>query len=265
MPATTLTAKIGVIGGNGWLGSAIVQALIDGGTAKPEQFVLSYRSGQPDRFAGALWTRDNQELADKADVILVSVRPQDWPTLGITAHGKLAISVMAGISLDGLKAGLGTERVVRTLPNAAAEVRRSFTPWIASTPVSDEERALVRRIFEACGTSAEVATEAQLDYFTGLTGMGPALPALMASAMMHHAVQQGIDPDIARQAVISVLVGTGHLFEKRGDDPDETVKAFLDYRGTTAAAIEAMRAQGFDRIVEAGLAAALEKTILMGK
>ncbi|MBP0580373.1 NAD(P)-binding domain-containing protein [Labrys sp. LIt4] len=256
--------KIGVIGANGWLGGAIVQALLDAGIVSPEHLVLSLRSGEPTRFPAARWTRDNQDLADSVDLLIVSVRPADWPALGVRAAGKLVISVMAGIGLERLIAGLGSERVVRALPNAAAEVRASFTPWIATPAISAEERRLVGRIFEACGTSAELESERELDYLTGLAGSGPAFPALLATAMMRHATAHGIDAEVARQAVTHLLVGTGRLFEKNGDDPANTVEVFLDYRGTTAAAIGAMCANGFDEAVGAGLAAAFHKSISMG-
>ena len=39
--------------------------------------------------------------------------------------------------------------------------------------------------------------------------------------------------------------------------------AFVDYRGVTAAAIEAMRERGFEAAVSAGLAAALEKSLAL--
>ena len=222
--------KIGVIGANGWLGGAIVQALLDAGITSPEHLVLSLRSGEPTRFPGARWTRDNQDLADSVDLIVVSVRPVDWPALNIEAAGRLIISVMAGIRLEQLVAGVGSDRVVRSLPNAAAEVRASFTPWVASAAVSAEERRLVGRIFEACGTSAELESESELDYLTGLAGSGPAFPALLAVAMARHAAAHGIEAKVARQAVTQLLIGTGRLFEKNGYDPANTVEVFLDYR-----------------------------------
>ena len=59
---------------------------------------------------------------------------------------------------------------------------------------------------------------------------------------MRDAVAHGLPRDVARRAVVGMLVGTGRLFEKTGEDPADTVAAFVDYRGVTAAAIEAMRA-----------------------
>lgn len=257
--------KIGVIGGGGWLGGAIAGWLLDTGTVRPEHLSLSYRGRRPDRLPEIFWTDDNQALADRSDAIIVSVRPADWPSLAADCRGRLVISVMAGIGLDALARHHKSDRVVRTLPNAAAEVGKSYTPWIAAPAATQDDRAIVRAIFDACGTQAEVASERDIDYLTGLSGSGPAFPALLAAAMMRDAVAFGLAPEIARQAVNAVLVGAGRLTERRDECPGDVVEAFVGYRGTTAAAIETMRASGFDAIVAAGLAAAFEKSVTMGK
>ncbi|MDB5554296.1 MAG: pyrroline-5-carboxylate reductase [Rhizobium sp.] len=51
----------------------------------------------------------------------------------------------------------------------------------------------------------------------------------------------------------------GRLQERLGTSPSETVKAFVDYKGTTAAGIIAMRRMGFESAVYAGLEAAFRK------
>ncbi len=256
--------KIGVIGGAGWLGGAITEAVLAADLVKPQDFALSYRSEQPDRFPGAFWTNDNQALADRSDVIILSVRPQDWPSVSVDAGGKLVVSVMAGIRLSAICDHHKTRRVVRTLPNAGAEVARSYTPWIATADASENDRAVVRAIFDACGAQDEVASERDIDYLTGLAGSGPAFPALLAAAMMNDAVTFGLPREVAQRAVNMVLAGAGRLLERQDAAPEETVQTFLGYRGTTAAAIETMRAAGFDTAVAKGLAAAFEKSISMG-
>lgn len=257
--------RVGIIGGSGWLGGAIAHRLIETGLASAEHLTLSFRSRRPDRFQGACWTQDNRELADRSDIVIVSVRPEDWPSLAVSAGGKLVISVMAGIRLHELAEGLGTQRVIRSLPNAAAQVGKSYTPWVAGVGVSDDDRAIARGILDACGTADEVETEADIDYFTGLTGSGPAFPALLAAAMMKDAEARGYSPQIARRAAAAVLVGAGRLLELHDECPAATVDTFVAYRGTTAAAIETMRAHGFDRAVAEGLAAAERKSASMGQ
>ncbi|KOF14964.1 pyrroline-5-carboxylate reductase [Ensifer adhaerens] len=257
--------RVGIVGGAGWLGGAIAEALLDAGVVTSDGLSLSYRSNQPERFPSSFWTVDNQALADRSDVIVLSLRPVDWQDLKVDARGKLLISVMAGVPLSALCQRHETCRVARSLPNAAAEVRRSYTPWIATGDVSQADREIVRAIFDACGMQDEVTSETELDYLTGLSGSGPAFPALLAAAMMDDAVRQGLDPLVARRAVNSVLIGTGRMLEQRDHCPTDTVETFLDYRGTTAAAIEAMRAAGFDAAIAEGLAAALKKSVSMGR
>ncbi|MBP2448076.1 pyrroline-5-carboxylate reductase family protein [Rhizobium leguminosarum] len=261
----SVSLRIGIIGGGGWLGGAIAGSIVDAGRVEPRNLSLSYRSQQPDRFPNSFWTSDNQALADRSDVILLSVRPDDWRTLGVDAGGKLVISVMAGFGLAALSQRHKTGRVVRALPNAAAEVAKSYTPLIGTSEVTENDRAIVRAIFEACGSQDEVARESDIDYLTGLSGSGPAFPALLAAAMMRHAVARGLPAAIARRAVNTVISGAGRLLERRDESPEEVVQTFLDCRGTTAAAIDSMQAAGFDASVAKGLLAAFQKSVSMGE
>lgn len=242
-----------------------MQSILVAKLASAEDLTLSYRTERPARFQNARWTKDNQELADRSDVIIVSVRPADLPSLTVDAGGKLLISVMAGIRLGELAQHFRTNRVVRAMPNAAADVGKSYTPWVASAHVDDRDRLIVRSIFNTCGTTDEVASERDIDYLTGLSGTGPAFPALLATAMMKDAVACGLCPDIARRAVAAVLIGAGRLLEEKGECPADTVDAFVSYRGVTAAAIDAMRAAGFEAAVTSGLTAALRKSVCMGE
>jgi pyrroline-5-carboxylate reductase len=74
----TIEARIGTIGGNGWLGSAIAQAAVCTGTIRPIQLTLSSRSDRRSatEVPGARWTKDNQELVERSDVVVLSVRPE---------------------------------------------------------------------------------------------------------------------------------------------------------------------------------------------
>lgn len=161
--------KIGIVGGAGWLGKAIASAMLEANLINPSNLTLSFRSNKYDGLNGVNWTQNNQNLADNSDVIIISVRPEDWPSISLDAKGKLIISVMAGIGINALAERHNTNRVVRALPNAAAEIQKSFTVWYASDQLNDNDRALVRAIFDACGTEDETKDEREIDYFTALT------------------------------------------------------------------------------------------------
>lgn len=251
--------RLGVIGARGWLGNAIVAAIVDAGVRKPYELTLSYRTGSPGRPSEASWTQDNQALADSAEVVIVSVRPEDFSALGITAPGKLVMSVMAGVSVAELAARFDTDRIVRAMPNAAASVRNSYTPWVASSGCTATDKALAAEVFQACGPADEVETESQLDYFAAFTGTGPAYHALLADTLRMDAISRGISPDVARRAASALLVGSAKLIERDGRCPSEVVQDFVDYEGMTAAALRAMRDAPLSQVVAAGIDAALAR------
>ncbi|WP_202364507.1 pyrroline-5-carboxylate reductase family protein [Mesorhizobium sp. L-2-11] len=101
---------------------------------------------------------------------------------------------MAGINLTTLSPQIGTERIVRSLPNAAAEVRQSYTPRVASPNLTDKDRVVAERIISAWGEADELRSVLDVAYFIGLTVSGPAFPALLARAMARDAVARVIDP-----------------------------------------------------------------------
>ena len=256
--------KIGVIGGAGWLGQAIAKALLRSAISTPSDLILSYRSRKAEEISGVHWTTDNQFLADHCDIIILSVRPEDWKTLKFDAKEKLVISVMAGIKLDALIKAHNTQRVVRALPNAAAEFQQSFTPWFASQATSEENHSIVRAIFDACGTQDQADDERQIDYYTVLTGSGPAFPALLAQVMIRHDIEFGIAPHKANKAVRMLLTSAATMLESSEETPAEIITRLTNYRGTTAAALEAMRAHGFDEAVGIGLSSGFQKALSIG-
>lgn len=259
-----MTLKLGIVGGGGWLGGAIAHACLRAGLVKPADLALSYRSAAPCGIPEAFVSKDSQEVADRSDVILIAVRPEDWSALTFTAKGKLVISVMAGIGLAALAERHRSPRIVRALPNAAAEFGASYTPFACAEGLGEQDRAVVHQIFACCGSVDEVAGEDQVDYLSGLTGTGPAYPALMALAMERDAVARGLDPAVAQRAVIGLLIGTGRILEANPQSPEAIVETFMAYRGLTAAGLAAMEAAGLEAAVHAGLAAALAKGKAMG-
>lgn len=251
--------KVGIIGGGGWLGRAVGGALLEQGVLAPEGLLLSSRSGRVEGFdawPGVRVTADNHQLAEQADIIVLSVRPEQFAAVTVEAAEKLVVSFMAGISLATLRERTGSTRIIRAMPNAAAQIGRCYTPWFATPAVSAADKAFTRAMFEACGSTDEVGSEAQLDYLSGLVGTGAAYPALLAEALLNHALARGVPRHIAENAVRGVVVEASQLLGRDGMAPAEMLKAMLDYRGVTAAGLQAMLDGGLRQAVDAGLDAA---------
>ncbi len=256
-----IAERLGVIGGNGWLGSALIQGALAAGVLDPARLSLSSRTGTQGRLQGlaAVWTQDNAELVDRSEVVILSVRPEQFADIAVDLRGKLAVSVMAGISCAAIADHTGAERIVRALPNAAAAIGKSFTPWYAHGDVTDAGKALVRTLFAASGEEVEVPDEFHIDYSAALTGSGAAFPALLAVSLQAEAVDQGLSPDFAERATKSLLCDATQLFAGPDGSAAAIVQEMIDYKGMIAAALETMQQTGFQASVSAGLRAALAK------
>jgi pyrroline-5-carboxylate reductase len=238
---------VGIIGGTGWLGRAIAQAALDTGFIEPARLIISNRSGGVAFAPNVTLLSDNQQLVGLSDVVVLSVRPEQFRVLEIDARGKTVVSLMAGVSAAAIRATTGAEVVIRAMPNAAVEIRQSFTPWYSAASLPEHDRQWVQQLFECVGAAGEVPDEHCIDYLSALSGTGPAFPALLYTALANQAAAAGIPQDIAWRAAQAVIVGGGQMLASR--DPTQMLDSLMAYRGVTAAALQSLTEQNFEAMV----------------
>lgn len=251
---------VGIVGGHGWMGGALGLALVEQERVLPERLVVSSRSGGDtyDRWPRVCCVRDNHELLARSDLIVLSVRPHDLAMLDLPVGDKPIVSLLAMTSCADITRHTGSTRVIRAMPNAAAQIGEAYMPWYAAESATQADQQAAQHLLSCIGPARELATERELDYMTALTGAGPAYPALLASAMLRHAREMGIADDIAFEAVMQTLVGGCRLLQQSGGDPGEMVDRLIDYQGTTAKGLESMINDDFYPMVMSALDAAFE-------
>lgn len=254
---------IGIVGGTGMLGQAIAGALLDAQVVAPQRLWISNRSGAADAFSnrpGVTVTTSNQELADRCDVILLSVPPASAASIAMGASDKLVISVMAGISLDKLGRMTGTDRIIRAMSSPAARLSLAYSPWCATAKVTAADRVRATTIFKACGTTDEVESEAHIDCFTAMTGPVPGFVAFYAKTMVDYAVGRGLPPAVADRAIRQLFLGAGTMMSQGAMTPADHVQQMIDYAGTTAAGLEEMEQSSIAKDIAQALNAAVART-----
>ncbi len=98
-----------------------------------------------------------------------------------------------------------------------------------------------------------------------MTGPVPGFVAMFADAMAQYAIAQGVEPRVAERAVRQLFLAGGHLLSESDASASAHVQAMIDYAGTTAAGLLAMRAAGIVEAIAVGLEAARLKTLAIGK
>lgn len=263
----SIDGRFGLVG-CGQLGGAIARRLLATGTVEAERMWICNRSGPVQDFAahGALrWTTDAAALARACDVVLLALPPAAGRGLRFDGTGRLVVSVMAGIT-SGELAGLGgAPRVVRAMSNPAAETGMAYSPWFAGDGVTQADRVTVAALFTACGASDEVPEEGQIDVFTAVTGPVPGFVAYFAQCVQDYAQSQGVAPELARRAVGQLFHAGGQMLAQSDRPAAAFVQEMVDYAGTTAAGLEAMRASGLSDAVAEGLEAARRRCLTIGR
>lgn len=259
--------------GGGAMGASIVRGLIDQGVTHHTEIrvveLVPERRSALDKEFGVITTADLPNSGDELPLVILAVKPQNFGDLArrlrpAITSSTLLISIMAGVPRAALNSGLGTDRIVRAMPNIAAQVGHGVSVWISDSGVTDFDRELTRTVLGALGTELEIEHEPLIDVATAVHGSGPAYVFLLAEAWIDAAVGQGLDQATAELLVRETILGSGQLWKISNDSPAALRQAVTSPGGTTAAAIEALAPFNFPSAMRAAIDAATERARELG-
>ncbi len=180
----------------------------------------------------------------RANVVVWAVKPQTFKeaTLQTRHHtaAALHLSVAAGIRSDSIARWLGTERVVRAMPNTPALVGKGITALFARDAVTAADKLAVEGVIQTTGDYLWLADESQLDAVTALSGSGPAYVFYFMEAMMAAGVAMGLSPAHARQLAVATFEGASALAKASVEAPEILRERVTSKGGTTHAALTSL-------------------------
>lgn len=244
--ASTHHDNIAFIGG-GNMASAIIGGLLKNGMAASQLQVVEPLEEQriklKQQFGLAVNESAGEALAS-ASMVVWAVKPQTFKDAALQTrfHTKAALhlSVAAGITSSSIAHWLGTERIVRAMPNTPALVGKGMTALFARTAVTATDRLSVERVIKTTGDFLWLSDEAQLDAVTALSGSGPAYVFYFIEAMIEAGVAMGLAREQAHKLAVGTFVGASAL-AKASDEPIEILRSRVTSKGgTTYAAITSM-------------------------
>jgi pyrroline-5-carboxylate reductase len=259
--------------GGGNMASAIIGGLVrQGHPATAIQVVEPWdeqRTRLAQQFAGMAVLEAVSPALQPSGLVVWAVKPQTFkdaaaqarPFLGDTLH----LSVAAGITSESIATWLGTQRIVRAMPNTPALVGLGMTGLFARPDVSAAERTLVETVVKTTGDLVWVDAEKQLDAVTALSGSGPAYVFYFLEAMRDAGTQMGLPPEVAQQLAVSTFMGAATLAQ-RSSEPLQTLRERVTSKGgTTYAAITSMEAAGVKAKFEDAMLAAQKRAEELGR
>ncbi len=222
--------------GNGNMALAIAQGL-------KEQYDIEVIGRTPknlDAFEAALGKKIQKHPLKGFDItgknIIFGVKPQNLVEVGaqLTGEADSFFSILAGTTLESLKAHINAKAYVRAMPNMAASVQKSMTTLTGDTQLQEE----ALRIFSAIGKAHWLGSEKEIDIATALAGSGPAYLALIAEALTDGAVNQGLKRPDAMAIMRGLFDGFSALIQEQ--HPALLKDSVMSPGGTTAAGYSAL-------------------------
>ncbi len=254
--------------GCGNMGGAIASAIA---SAEPspasELLVCDPDEGKRSGIAGAEPVADVVSAVQRADVVLLAVKPQAMkdalvPLVSVSA-GKLFISVAAGITTATLEQSLPDARVVRTMPNTPLLVGRGVVAVCGGRSSLAGDVDIASGMFP--DALVERLVEDQMDAATAVSGSGPAYFFAFVEALAAAGEAAGLSVSAAARMAEGTLIGAARLLESSDASPAELRRRVTSPGGTTAAALDAFEDAGLANVVEKAVAAAAARGAQLSK
>ena len=257
--------------GGGNMASAIIGGLIKQGTPAHRMLVVEPFEEARQRLASQFDVRvlaSADSTLTEADLVIWAVKPQTFKEAAQQTKAfcvqALHLSVAAGIRSDSIASWLGTERVVRAMPNTPALVGLGQTGLFARAGVTACDKKWIEHVIATTGALLWVKDEPLLDAVTAISGSGPAYVFFFIEAMVEAGVKMGLTPEQAKQLAIGTFEGASQLAKSATEPPSVLRERVTSKGGTTYAALTSMQEAHMGELFQAALQAAHRRAHELG-
>jgi pyrroline-5-carboxylate reductase len=220
---------------------------------------------------GVTVTRNQIDLLQEADIIILSVKPKDAEQVLLRLGNaqlrkeQIVVSLMAGITTAYLQTFLPAgQPVIRVMPNTSATILEAATAITAGAYADRQHMQLIQRLFGTVGSAVEVGEES-MDAVTAISGSGPAYIYYLMEALEEASTQVGLDEEIGKQLLIQTFKGAAAMLEQSELSPAQLRANITSAGGTTAAGISVLERKNVKAAVQACVQAAVARSREMGQ
>lgn len=245
--------KLGFIG-TGNMASAIMGGIIKNHVIAAEDIIgadlfAPGRERVREQF-GIQVTDSNREVAQKSEVILLSVKPQYYADVireirDDINEKQIIITIAPGKTLAWLAGQFAKPvKLVRTMPNTPAMVGEGMTAASPNEYLSEEDIAYVKKLLQSFGR-VEIIPESLMDTVVSVSGSSPAYVFMMIEAMGDAAVYGGMPRPQAYEFAAQAVLGSAKMVLETGKHPGELKDMVCSPAGTTIEAVRVLEEHGF--------------------
>ena len=252
--------KLGFIG-TGNMASAIMGGIINKQIVPAEEIIGAdlFAPGREkaQKQFGIHVTDSNKEVVSKAEVIVLSVKPQFYEDVineikDDIRESQIVITIAPGKTLSWLEEQFGKPvKIVRTMPNTPAMVGEGMTAACPNSHMDEEGITYVKRLLESF-SHVEIVPERLMDVVVSVSGSSPAYVFVLIEAMADAAVSGGMPRPQAYKFAAQAVLGSAKMVLETGKHPGELKDMVCAPAGTTIEAVRVLEERGFrSAVIEA--------------
>lgn len=254
--------RVAVLGA-GKMGGILLQAFLKQQLFTTDQILATVAHEERAAALSAQWgvevTTDNTAAAERADLILLGVKPFQIPDLvakikpALTVD-KVLLSFAASVKTSAIEEAAGIEiPVIRAMPNTPSMLGAGIAGLCRGRYVTDEQMQLASRVFETVGRTV-IVDEKHMDAVTGLSASGPAFIYIILESLAEAGVKVGLPRDIATLLAAQTAYGSAKMVLDTGYHPALLKDAVTTPAGCTI--------DGILELEEGGLRVTLIKAVM---
>ena len=226
--------------------------------------VLDASKNKAQKELGIAIAADNSEVIDKADIVVLSIKPQYYESViseirDSVRKDQIIITIAPGKTLKWLAEQFGKNvKIVRTMPNTPALVGEGITAACCNEFVSGDELDRVVGILKGFGR-CEVVSESLMDVVVSVSSSSPAYVFMFIEAMADAAVADGMPRAQAYEFAAQAVLGSAKMVLETGKHPGELKDMVCSPAGTTIEAVRVLEERGMRSAVFEAMKACTRK------
>ena len=205
------------------------------------------------------------EVAEKAQVVVLAVKPQVFPQVlpeikdALSENNNALVSIGAGKTISYLCSFLESNTpVIRVMPNINATVGASMSAVCKNEKVSYALLDFVKGLCQSFGDVIELP-ENQFSIFSVIAACSPAYTFMFIDSMARGAEKNGLKREDALKISAQAVLGSAKMMLESDESPWALINSVCSPGGTTIEGIATLQKEEFDKVVMDAVSASYEK------
>jgi pyrroline-5-carboxylate reductase len=209
-----------------------------------------------------------EAVVAEADITFLAVKPQRMEAVArgvapAVSDRSLIVSIAAGIPLARLAEWLGSDRLIRVMPNTPCLVGDGASGYCAAAGATESDVEVVGSLLGSVGLAVPIE-ERLMDALTGLSGSGPAYVYTFIEALSDGGVKMGLPRPVASALAAHTVRGAAAMVVSSGEHTAVLRDRVTSPGGTTIAGLAALEQGGFRAAVINAVEAAARRSAELG-